>query len=233
MFKEKAAPQVTNLSSSILDRVGIMQNPYFATLKDGSMSKEQFLRTQEQFYFAVAFFSRPMSSLVARIRDPKDRLDILHNVLEEHGDMNEEEFHVMTFRKFLTSVGSKTVLEDVTLSPQVRAFNGALASACALDKVEVGIACLGTIELAFADISALIGKTVVDRGWVSYDDLVHYKLHAEIDKRHAEELFFVLERHWETPNKQKAIKQGLELGAYVFDRLYRDLLALEYDITQI
>lgn len=226
MSHPKAAPQVTGHSGAILERVRMHKNPYFETLKDGSMSKEQFLRTQEQFYFAVAFFPRPMSSLVARIPHPKDRLDILHNVLEEHGDLNEEEFHVTTFQKFLTSVGSTTVLDEVTQSPQVRAFNGVLASACALDKVEVGVACLGTIELAFADISALIGKAVVDRGWVSYDDLVHYKLHAEIDKRHAEELFYVLERHWETPSKQKTIKQGLELGAYVFDRLYRDLLEL-------
>lgn len=226
MSHPKAAPQVTGHASSILERVGMLKNPYFDMLKNGSMSKEHFLRTQEQFYFAVAFFSRPMSCLVARIPHPKDRLDILHNVLEEHGDLNEEEFHVTTFQKFLTSVGSKTDLDEVTMCPQVRAFNGVLANACALDKVEVGVACLGTIELAFADVSALIGKAVVDRGWVSQDDLVHYKLHAEIDKRHAEELFFVLERHWETPNKQKAINQGLELGAYVFNRLYRDLLEL-------
>lgn len=219
------APQVLSNATAVLDRVGILRNPYFETLKNGSMTRERFLSTQEQFYFAVAFFSRPMSGLVARIPNPKDRLDILHNVLEEHGDLNEEEFHVNTFQKFLTSVGSTTVLDDLTLGPQVRAFNGALASACTLDKVEVGVACIGIIELAFADISELIGKAVVERDWVSYDDLVHYKLHAEIDKRHAEELFCVVERHWADPQKQNSIKQGLELGAYIFNRLYADLLS--------
>ncbi len=57
-------------------------------------------------------------------------------------------------------------------------------------------------------------------------NLLHYKLHAEIDTRHAEEFFCVVERSWNDPTKQYFIKQGLELGAYVFNRLYRDLLVL-------
>jgi pyrroloquinoline-quinone synthase len=226
-MENKHAPMVTNWANAIISRIGMLDNPYFKTLQSGEMTQHQFLSSQEQFYFAVAFFSRPMSSLVARISDPKDRLDILHNILEEHGELAEEEFHVTTFAKFLESVGSSTVLNTLTLTPQVRAFNGALASACTLDKVEVGVACIGIIELAFADISALIGKAVVERGWVSYENLVHYKLHAEIDKRHAEELFFVVERHWHDENKQASIKQGLELGAYIFNRFYRDLHDLE------
>jgi pyrroloquinoline-quinone synthase len=52
---------------------------------------------------------------------------------------------------------------------------------------------------------------------------VHYKLHAEIDERHAEEFFAVIEPRWETPARRYFIQQGLELGAYIFDRLYRDM----------
>ena len=93
-----------------------------------------------------------------------------------------------------------------------------------LDELEVGVACMGIIEYAFAGISAVIGKAVVDRGWVAADRLVHYKLHAAIDERHAEEFFAVIEKAWDDPSRHYYVEQGLELGAYVFDRLYRDML---------
>jgi pyrroloquinoline-quinone synthase len=85
---------------------------------------------------------------------------------------------------------------------------------------------MGIIEYAFAGISARIGQAVVKNGWVKADDLVHYKLHAEIDMRHAEEFFAVIEPRWDDPARRYYIEQGLELGAYSFDRLYRDLLVL-------
>ena len=88
------------------------------------------------------------------------------------------------------------------------------------------MACMGIIEYAFAGISATIGQAVVQRGWVRQGELVHYALHAEIDERHAEEFFAVIEPHWDNPDRRYFIEQGLELGAYVFDRLYWDLFAL-------
>ena len=63
-------------------------------------------------------------------------------------------------------------------------------------------------------------------GWVAEDRLVHYKLHAEIDERHADEFFAVIEPQWDNPDRRYFIEQGLGLGAYVFDRLYWDLYAL-------
>ena len=85
---------------------------------------------------------------------------------------------------------------------------------------------MGIIEYAFAGISATIGQAVVARGWIRREELTHYGLHAQIDERHAEEFFAVLEPAWEDPARRYFIEQGLELGAYVFDRLYRDLHAL-------
>jgi pyrroloquinoline-quinone synthase len=120
----------------------------------------------------------------------------------------------------------------MTLWPALRAFNAVLTAACVLDELEVGVACMGIIEYAFAGISAAIGKAVVDRGWVAADRLVHYKLHAEIDERHAEEFFAVVEPHWADERRRYFIDQGLELGAYTFDRLYRDLYAAGREETQ-
>ena len=93
--------------------------------------------------------------------------------------------------------------------------------------MEVAFGCLGIIEYAFAEISALIGRAVAARGWVTHGNLVHYTLHSEIDRRHAEEFFAVIEPAWVTqPEKQPLIRQGLALGRHAFSRLYEDLASL-------
>lgn len=220
------APGVTARACEVLDRVGIMSNPYLRDLRGGAMSADAFRRTQEQFFFAVTFFPRPMAALVGRIPDPRQRLDILHNVVEEHGEFDETRFHHTTFQQFLRTIGgAPDRLDDLMIWPEVRAFNSVLTSACVLDELDIGVACMGVIEQAFAGISAVIGRAVVDLGWVPAEKLVHYKLHAEIDERHAEEFFAVLEPGWQNGSRRYFVDQGLELGAYIFDRLYRDLHA--------
>jgi pyrroloquinoline-quinone synthase len=227
------AAGVTARANEILEQSGIMANPYFRDLQNGAMSLEAFRRTQEQFFFAVTFFPRPMAALVGRIPDPKQRLDVLHNLVEEHGEFQEQQFHHNTFQQFLRTIDSDpTRLDDLIIWPEVRAFNSVLTTACVLDELDIGVTCMGVIEQAFAGISALIGRAVVDRGWVSADALVHYKLHAAIDERHAEEFFAVVEAGWQDGTRRYFVEQGLELGAYVFDRLYRDLHASGATRTQ-
>jgi pyrroloquinoline-quinone synthase len=218
------APRVRARAEAILERTCMLRNPYFQALQDGSMTQECFRRTQEQFFFAVTFFPRPMAALVGRLPDPRQRLDILHNLVEEHGEFQEQFFHHTTFQQFLRTLGCEPEkLDTLGLWPELRAFNSVLTASCVLDEVEVGIGCMGIIEYAFAGISAAIGKAVVERGWVAAERLVHYKLHAEIDERHAEEFFAVVEPLWDDALRRYYIEQGLALGAYIFDRLYRDL----------
>jgi pyrroloquinoline-quinone synthase len=219
-----AASSVIGHAKSVLARVAIPENPFFATLADGSMGLEVFRRTQEQFSFAVEFFPRPMAALIGRIPDPAQRLEILHNLVEEHGEFDAHQFHKATFQQFLRTIGSDPAqLDGLSLWPCVRAFNAVLTTACVLDELEVGVACMGIIELAFASCSAAIASAVVRHGYVSPERLVHYKLHAAIDERHAGEFFNVVAERWQDPVRRYYIIQGLELGAYIFDRLYRDL----------
>ncbi len=230
MMTTTRAPQVTARADAVLRNTRLLENPYFETLLNEDMSLDLFRRTQEQFQFAVQFFPRPMAALVARIPEPQQRLEILHNLVEEHGDFNESAFHQTTFREFLSTIGSDVELVGhSTIEPAVHAFNNTLNAACMLDELEVGIACMGIIEYSFSDVSATIGSVVVQRDWVSENDLVHYKLHAEIDARHAEEFFAVIETTWYDQKRRRYIEQGLELGAYIFDRLYRDLLKAGID----
>ncbi|MGB0579134.1 MAG: TenA family transcriptional regulator [Limisphaerales bacterium] len=224
--KKQTAPQIRRRANQIIKQSGILESAYFKDLESGQMSLAQFRKTQEQFYYAVLFFARPMAALVARMPNPRTRLDILHNVVEEHGDFDSREFHETTFKRFLTSIGTKrNTIGKAPLWPEVRAFNSVLATAALHDEVETGISCLGIIEYAFADISATIGRAVVENGWVTQDDLVHYKLHAAIDKRHAEEFFVIVEPLWRHTKKRYYIDQGLQLGCYIFDRMYRDFHA--------
>lgn len=223
------APEVTARAAEVLRRIDILSNPYLRALRDGTMTLDGFRRSQEEFFFAVTFFPRPMAVLVGRIPDPKQRLDILHNLVEEHGEFDEQAFHHNTFRHFLRSIGSDPdKVEAFPRSAPMRAFNSVLTASCVLDELEVGVGCMGIIEFAFAGISAAIGQAVVKNGWVESDKLVHYKLHAEIDERHAEEFFAVVEPSWSDAKRRYFIEQGLELGAYIFDRLYRDL----YDMAK-
>jgi pyrroloquinoline-quinone synthase len=221
---ESRAPNINQAAKALFARTDFLGNPYLVSLRDGGMSLDAFQRSQEQFFYAVTFFPRPMAALVGRIPEPRFRLDILHNLVEEHGDFDERFFHHTTFQDFLGRLGVRPeTLDSLRLWPEVRAFNSALTAACVLDELEVGVACMGMIEYAFADISADIGKGVVARGWLAPETLTHYKLHAEIDQRHADEFFAVIEAGWNDARKRYLIEQGLELGAYIFDRLYRDL----------
>jgi pyrroloquinoline-quinone synthase len=222
------APRVTAQAQQVLADVDIMGNPYLTSLADGRMPLEDFRAGQEQIGFAVTYFARPMASLISRMELPGDRLGILGNIVEEHGHFKPHAFHHATFRQFLASIGSDDAgrLDALTLSPQVHAFNSVLTSVCTMEDLAVGISCLGVIEHAFAEISATIGRTVVERGWVPEGDLVHYLLHAEIDERHAEDFFVLVEPTYDDPRTRRAVDRGLRLGAYVFNRLYTDLCIL-------
>lgn len=222
MAKSKTHP-IEVRAQEILSRVGIMNNPYFQALESGAMSKEAFAKSQEQFYFAVSFYSRPMGILIARLPDSAKRMEILHNMVDEHGDFDNAKSHQSTFARFLHSLG-RHVDKDTPVSPAVQSFNSVLTSVCAFEEIEIGVCCLGIIELAFAEISAKIGRATVARGFVTAPDLVHYKLHAELDIKHADDFFTLVHGQWRRRSRRKHIEKGLELGAFIFDRLYRELL---------
>lgn len=214
------------LIASILEETDAKANPYFVALRDGSFDKEDFVETQIQFYYAVVFFSRPMAAVAAKIPSAKQRLEVLRNVWEEHGEGDSGGMHGETFKLFLERLAGITQddIETRLLWPELRAFNTALIGCTIMDDWEVGTACLGMIERMFADISAWIGQAIVERGWISSVQLVHYNVHEKLDVRHADDFFAVLEPTWEEGDRSRyLIQQGAALGAYAFDGLYRGL----------
>lgn len=210
----------------LLEVVPILGNGYFRALESGEMTQKDFARSQVQFFYAVGFFSRNLAALIARLPTSAGRAVLVHNLSEEHG-LDEENpgegfrahlAHDRTFARFLETLGEG--LEESYPEPPVQAFNLALLGACASEQPGFALAALGIIEYAFADISALIGRRVVELGWVKSGELVHYSVHAEIDKRHAAELFEAAE---ESCEDGETLTHGLAFGRYIFDRLYVDL----------
>lgn len=217
---------MNDLIQRILDESDYAANPYFAALRDGSFEKDDFVETQIQFLFAVVFFSRPMAAVAAKIPEPKRRLEVLRNVWEEHGEGNTSLMHGETFQTLLERLAGVTAAEVSrrALWPEVRAFNTTLVGACVMDEFIVGVGCMGMIERMFCDISGWIGRAIVERGWLSEEKLIHYDLHEELDVRHSQDFFDVLRPSWDNSTEDRYyIEQGLRLGAYSFDQLYRGL----------
>jgi len=214
--------------ATVLADYPIASNPYFRSLRDGTLGKDDFLATQVQFYYAVVFFSRPMAVLAAKIPSAAARTAILRNVWEEHGEGEPEHRHGATFLQLLDRLAGlrQQDVEQHALWPELRAFNTTLIGCCALDDWEIGAGCLGIIERMFVNISAWIGGSIVARGWLPIDRVVHYAVHEQLDVRHSDDFFATLQPAWERDELTRyRIRQGLQLGAYAFDRLYRDLHA--------
>ncbi len=211
--------------AEIKTRASAHDSPYMRALRDGSLTKEQFVETQIQFFHAVIFFSRPMALLVGRIPRPQMRLALLENLGDEHGDGRLTVCHENTFVELLARLGvERAEIDARAMWPEVRAFNMALLGTCGMDDVYTGLAALGIIEDLFAGISADLGQGIVARGWLERSEVVHYATHEKLDVAHAEGFYASLYEPWDRhPRWRYQIEQGLELGAYVFMRLYEDL----------
>jgi pyrroloquinoline-quinone synthase len=210
----------------LLSECGFRANPYLTGLAGGELELSDFVETQIQFYHAVTFFSRPMAALAGKIPTPRLRVEILRNAWEEHGEGDPLRSHGTTFRAFLSRLAGVTEadIERRALWPEVRQFNTVLAGACVLDEYLVGAAVMGMIERMFCEISFVIGKGVVARGWLPASRMIHYDLHEKLDVKHAQDFFDVVREAWEQSRENRyAIEQGLRLGATCFNGLYEGL----------
>ncbi len=217
---------LAQLIDDILKESMFRENPFFMALKEGTFTKNDFIETQIQFFFAVVFFNRPMAALAAKIPTAQLRLEVLRNVWEEHGEGDVQRNHGETFIEFLKRLGNivPADIECRALWPEVRAFNTTLIGCCVLDEYLTGVGLMGIIERMFAEISAWIGSEIVNREWIAPSLLIHYTLHEALDMKHSQDFFDVLEYSWEKSSEDRyAIEQGLRLGAYIFNRLYEDL----------
>ena len=106
----------------------------------------------------------------------------------------------------------------------MRAFNTTLTGLALMDDPRTAMAALGIIEDLFSAISGELGAGIAARGWLPAGDIVHYAVHEHLDQEHAEDFYTPLYDGFASdPFARYQIEQGLELGAYIFLRMYRDL----------
>lgn len=214
------------LIHTIMDEQDYLNIPYFKDLRDKKFSKDDFVETQIQFFFAVVFFSRPMAALAAKIPTPNLRIEVLRNVWEEHGEGDAKAFHANTFLKLLERLGNISY-EDVekrALWPEVRSFNTTLIGCCVLDEYLIGASVLGMIEFMFCHISAALAEGIIANDWIKPERMIHYNLHKDLDIKHSQDFFEVLKPRWKSSKEDRyIIEQGLRLGATLFANLYYGL----------
>lgn len=217
---------LNDLIQRVLKDTDYSENPYFKNLREKTFEKADFVETQIQFFYAVIFFSRPMAALAAKIPTPELRIEVLRNVWEEHGEGSLTQGHGTTFLEFLKRLDNIPE-EDVYLRglwADVRIFNTTLSGVSVLDDFIIAVGVLGIIERMFSDISAWIGTGVIENGWLTGDEMIHYKLHQELDIKHSEDFFKILDVPFQKSAENRyLIEQGLRLGATLFNNLYLGL----------
>lgn len=206
----------------ILEENDFRKNPFFIDLANGNLTKNQFIGTQHQFYYAVTNFSSALALVAAAIPTYEERMKIIRNLWEEHGDGKPEHTHGSTFMEFMKrltgdrNIGIREATEEVIL------FNTTLNQTCKQEHYLKSVALMGMIERMFADISAFIGDKTIARGWMKKDEMIHYSLHQELDCIHAEDFFSILRKHYNELNSGP-IDEGLKLGALTFLSFYQNL----------
>jgi pyrroloquinoline-quinone synthase len=208
----------------LFQEAGLGETPYIRALKDGKLTVEQFRGGALQGYHVVRFFPRFIAALIANIDDHMERLDLIGNLLEEHGGLHEERFHVTTYKEFLYGLGiSREEIEQSRPIPGVQAYNRALYDLCAHRPYLEGVAAMGVVEQVVAMVSPLVSTAALSTGLLSKERLRHFDGHAVIDVDHAQETYRIADRYFDDPELREQILTGLSLGMYYHLRLYEDM----------
>ena len=198
---------------------------YFSLLNEDRMSFETFKYSQVNFYKSVLKFSKPLFVLCSRIDNYEDRLKILENILDEHGNGNLKVTHGNTYKMYLNSLGIgdnkfPENYEHVSCSN----FFSEVEKIVSLGNIDKALAMYGIIEDRYTEISSFVAKIVLKNKWIDKENLIHYSTHEELDKYHAKLFYSIIEHKWKKEKSQNQIKKGLNIGNELVLRLFNDLL---------
>lgn len=148
-------------------------------------TREEFLKSQVGFYYAVKAFPQMLCKLASQIETSEIRLKVAENIWEEHGNGYTQQFHTKSFINYLTSLGFK----DDKL--QHNFFVDAWIKQCLSLPFSASqyAAHLAGIEYIYAKISLLVCKTL--ENFDSVCEQNHYEKHGELDFHHAQDLLEV------------------------------------------
>jgi len=211
--------------NKLKENTSIKDQPYFRLLNQNRMSFETFKYSQVNFYKSVLKFSKPLFVLCSRIDNYEDRLKILENILDEHGNGNLKDTHGNTYKMYLNSLGIEDnkfpeSYEHVSCSN----FFSEVEKIVSLGNIDKALAMYGIIEDRYTEISSFVAKIVLKNKWIDKENLIHYSTHEELDKYHAMLFYSIIEQRWKKEKSQNQIKKGLNIGNELVLRLFNDLL---------
>lgn len=195
-------------------------------------SQEEFLKSQEGFYYAVRAFPRMLSKLATDIKTSEARKLIIDNLFEEHGLGNKNDFHTNTYYNYLLSLGFDNSIDQIKEQPWINDWiNLVLNKNYSEEHFSMYLA---GIEYIYAKISYFITHLI------SKFDLRHeqnhYKKHSELDYEHAKELIqtsLMIQQYNGTVHDDEMMHYFI-LGISEFLQLYEKMILLtKIDATLI
>lgn len=180
-------------------------------------TQEELLYSQIPFFQAVEAFPRALALLASKIETSEERLLVIENLYEEHGNGNPAKFHTESFKTFLIALGwngehNINPWIDEWVENKLLSFKGKAAEYAAY---------LSGIEYAYAPISATIANHL-DTLSLQCEQF-HYSNHAELDWEHGHELLQVSYLINEK-NKKSDIHKYFIQGQEDFLNLYEHIL---------
>ena len=206
----------------------ILSQIYFSKLTDGFMSLEVFKKSQANFYSAVCYFSRPMFLLCSRIDNYEERLIILENIFDEHGNGKIQDSHGNTYKKYLLTLGvSENDINKTFNHSAVSNFYSIIDKTVESDNIETAIAMFGIIEDRYTEISSSISTSLINNNWLKKNQLSHYVIHKELDIYHAEQFYKLVRHKWTEGICRDNIIKGLKLGNTIIFDIFNNLLKVD------
>jgi pyrroloquinoline quinone (PQQ) biosynthesis protein C len=150
-------------------------------------SQEEFLNSQEGFFYAVKAFPQMLAKLASLIEDSESRMLVIENLWEEHGQGNEKLFHTNSYYQYLQSLGLKKDIKEIQHNPWIEDWiNLSLSKNYTATQYS---AYLAGIEYIYARISKIISDRI--QVFTLYYEQTHYAKHSVLDYAHAAELLEV------------------------------------------
>jgi pyrroloquinoline-quinone synthase len=186
-------------------------NIYFSLLKQG-VSKSWLHATQSPFLYAVEGWSNVLINILSKLSSSEQRIVILRNLNDEHGNGDIKKCHTYTFTQFL-----KSTIDTSAPPPRAKCVDNFITSIMETQDVVKQLSIVGIIEYIYAYLSIEIGICCSKLNIKNE----HYKEHTKLDIEHALDIFRLLQKSF--PERLDDIKQYMTHGITIFMDLFTQM----------
>lgn len=198
-------------------------HPLVVAMNEGTLPLDQARHVALAIGDVVACFPRFLAAVIANIEDHRDRMELVENLYQEHGAMNPDKVHLVTYHGFLGTLGiTDDEIASHTPGTSALSYNRAVMSLCRDQPVAEALGALGVIEEIVARVSLAVSRyaaLVVNEA----KSEEHFSLHQTLDLEHADEIYALCEPHF--VRDPDAVTRGMRLGHRYHLGLYCDVLA--------